>query len=429
MLNDSPPPEVTFTAARTDFVITVDAQGVLEAKKAHNIMTPQLARARPTLAWLPPEGTYVKKGDIVVELEAAEIERGYIIAMDELEIEKADEQKVEAELTLQRVLLESQQKDTEASLAASRLQLNKMVFEPARIQEIRRLEISRDELELQRIDKKLASTRNIANEERKRLQLKVNQAESKVTQCEQYLNQLQLKAPVDGFVEYAQSWFTDEKVEVGGQLYPNMPILMIPDLAVMQVNIQLAETDAHMLTKGQKTAITVPSLDNLELNGEVSKVAKVAKPVKRDSKVKKVEVIVEVDSTQVELVPGLTANCRIIVEELNDVITIPRECVFEKDSIKVVYVLQGERYTPFVITIEKYSEDFVAIAGDLQGGERCALKEPHDSIIAWPERFELQRDLEPVDTVRAAQPADSLTNGRRTLPVGGESKIAVQKGS
>lgn len=396
--------ELTFAAARGDFVISVEARGVLEAKKAHNVMAPMLKWTMPKIAWLPQEGAKVQKGDIVVELEAGAIENEYSNAINEVEIAKAEAQKGEAESELERVLLESQIRETAASLATSNLRLNKMKFEAPKIREIKRLEIAIDELELEKIKKKLVSIEKIQTEERMRLQLKLKQAQTKLQQARHYLNQLKLEAPVEGFVEYAMHWNGD-KLQVGSQLWPNMTIVKIPDLSIMQVKLQVGETDAHKIKKGQSALVSIPSLDDLQLTGRVSKVAKMAKPIRKDrkdTKVKRVEVLVEIDSTNINLALGLTAECRITIAKMEDVVTVPLECVFDKDSVKVVYVLEESSYIPYPVRIEKYGDDFVAIKSELKGDEQCALKEPASSNVKWPESFNM-----PIPPTKA----DSLTNG------------------
>ena len=75
----------------------------------------------------------------------------------------------------------------------------------------------------------------------------------------------------------------------------------------MQAKLQVAETDAQQVKDGQITKINVPSIGSMLLPGKVVHVDKIAKPIKRGSKIKKVEVIVEIDTTFQELVPGLTA--------------------------------------------------------------------------------------------------------------------------
>ncbi len=84
--------KITFTTARSDFVITVEGEGELEAQRSHVLVVPML-RAQPTIAYLAPEGSSVKKGEVAVRLEAEAIEKEYLNALDEVEIAKAEAQK------------------------------------------------------------------------------------------------------------------------------------------------------------------------------------------------------------------------------------------------------------------------------------------------------------------------------------------------
>ncbi|MFQ5605342.1 MAG: efflux RND transporter periplasmic adaptor subunit [bacterium] len=407
-LSDDHPQVLTYPAGRGDFELAITAEGVIEATKTHTIVTPQLRWTSPQIAWLPPEGAAVKKGDVIAELEAGEIERIYLNALDEVEIARAEAQKVEAELNLQRVQLQSQLKNTQAALEVSKLQLAKLTFEPAKIQEIRKLEISRDEIETQKIQNKLTAIQDIQKAERARLQLKIKQAENKLEQSRFLLNQLQLKAPVDGFVLYAESWFSGEKIAVGNQLFPGMPIIEIPDLSKMQVKMFVSETEAQRLQKDQKAVISVANLPDLTFTGKVTKVDKMAKPIKRRSKVKKVEVLVEIDSSLADLAPGLTAECRITTTKLKDVITLPLECLFQKDSLKVVYVLDKSHYVPCPVTVQYYGNDFVAVQGDLKGGEKCALQEPRSATVRWPANLKMPERPVIEDSLKHFQTDDSL---------------------
>ncbi|MFQ5638525.1 MAG: efflux RND transporter periplasmic adaptor subunit [bacterium] len=405
---------LTFTAKRGELIISVEALGVLEAKHAHTVVTPRLNWAMSKVAWLPPEGSWVKKGDVIVELEAGEVERKYLNALNEVDIAKADAEKGGAEMAMQHVLLESQLQNTEASLSASQLQLSRMAFESPKTQEIRKLRIAQDEVELEKIRRKLDASEKISKEERTRLHLKVRQAESKLKQARHMLSQLQLKAPADGFIEYARHWSGD-KITVGTQLWPNMPIVKIPELSVMQVKLQVGETDAQKLKKSQRAVITIPSMRDLRLSGKVRKVDRIAKPIRKNrkpTKIKRVEVVVEIDSTDAELAPGLTAECRIIVDKIEDVVTLPHECVFDRDSVKVVYVLADDFYIPYPVSVEKPGDDFLALISDLKGGERCALREPGPSRVKWPKILKAPRKLTKPDTL-LSQPIDSLTKKER----------------
>ena len=376
--------ELLYIAQKGDFTITVESEGLLEAKNSIDISTPQIRWTVPTINWLIPEGSRVKKGDLVVDLEAGEIERRYLNAVDELAIAKADAEKGKAELKMERESLQSQLLETEASLQASKLQLSKLEFEPWRTQEITRLKIASDSLDADRIRQKLVTLKQIQTEERAKLQLKIQQAERKVTVSKHNLNQLQLTSPADGIVEYAVNRRTGEKIKIGESPYPRMPLVKIPDLTIMQAKLKINETDAKKIQVGQTAEIRIPSIQKT-VTGKVDKVDKMAKPIKRGSKIKKVEVAVTVDSSDVVMASGLTVRCKIFTKTIPNVTPLPYECVFDKDSMKVIYTSNGSNYSAKAISVVAHGDDFLAVLADIEDGQACALREPNTSNVHWPD--------------------------------------------
>ena len=377
--SDSLDSQITFTTSRGNFTITVDAEGELEAKTAHVLSAPHVHPA-PEISYLAPEASVVEVDDVVVTFESEQIEKDYKNAQDELEIARAEVKTKEADLKLQRFLLESQMRSSEAAVAISRLQLPKLEFVAPRVREIERLKMAKSEMEVEKNRKKLQSLEAIQQEELTSLQLKVNQEENKVERAQLSLDKLVLRTPVAGIVVHEKNPATGRKVQEGDMLHYS-PVVKIPDLSVMQVKLQIGETEAQQLKTEQKATVTVSSLGDFHLSGKVTKVENIAKPIRRDSKVKKVEVIVEIDSTDVDLVPGLTARCSIIGEEIPDVLAIPLECIFEKDSLKVAYVRRESAFVPQEVTLAKRSNDFAVIDSGLTVGEELALREPSSSLI------------------------------------------------
>lgn len=397
-------------------MITVNGEGELEAKKSFVLQTPRVWPA-PTISYLAPEGTQVKKDDIVVKFEADQVKKEYKNAIEELEIAKAEAKKKNAELTLQRLLYDSQKNSAEASAAASKLQLAKLEFESPRNQEIKKLEISQQELEAERARKKLVSLEKIQIEERAHSQMRIKQAENKLNRSQMHLDKLILKASSDGIVVHETNWIKDQKVKEGDALYPGMVVVKIPDLSVMQAKLQIGETEAQKVKKGQQAIVTVPSIGTFQFPGKVTKVANIAKPIKRGSKVKKVEVIVEIDSTRQGIVPGLTASSSIIITEIENAIAVPHECVFEKDSVKIVYVLEKSHYVPHAIAIANQDADFCIIISDLDGDEKLALREPAASQINFPDSLitpELPEKEEISETVSAK---DTLKQNEKKIQI------------
>ena len=415
---------LTIPASRGKFLLTVNGEGELDAKVSQAVVAPQI-RSRPTISWIALEGTHVRKGDLVVQLEAADLERDYRTALDQVEIARADAERNEADLTLQRVLLESQLKSMEASAAASKLQLSKLEFEPPRTQEIKRLEIQNDELEAEKYRRKLKSLEKIQKEDRAQYLLKIKQEENKVKLIESFLSQLNLKAPVGGIIVYEENWITDEKMKEGDPVNPRMPIVKIPDLSIMLARLQIGETEAQRIKAGQETIVRVPTMGEVEFRGKVTSVGRVARRIRRGSKVKKVEVVVELDSTDIPLAPGISATAQIEIGEVEDAVWVPRECIFERDSAKIIYVIENKRIMARPIEINTTTDDYAIVKNGLSGDEICLLTEPSESQVRWPDSLRTNRgtavktdapaETDSANTLSNIQPEKNRTRDDRRL--------------
>jgi len=388
---------ITFQVLQDDYIAKVESEGVVEAVRNHVLNSPQLW-TMTKIAYIVEEGSRVENGQLVFKLEAEEIQNDYINALDERDVIKADAEKKYAELELERLLYDSQYRNAMAAKKTAELQLTKLEFEPPKIQQIKRLEIKQFELEADRNQQKMLSLEKIQKEERAHMDLLIRQAENKISRLENHLSMLEIRAPVDGFIIYEYNRRTHEKVLLGDQVFPGMSVVKIPDMSEMQVELQLRETEAQKIRKDQKAIITIPTIDDLELTGKVSEVDKMAKSVKRGSKVKKVRVIVKLDSVIQGVVPGLSAFCSIETEKFTDVIKVPMECVYEKDSVKIVYMKSKDRFIPRPIAIVNQDNDFAIIEGELKGTEALSLIEPSYSKVRWPDKLVAYRLSGPVKT-------------------------------
>ena len=118
------------------------------------------------------------------------------------------------------------------------------------------------------------------------------------------------------------------------------------------------------------------------------------------------------------LVPGLTANSSIIITNIEEAIAVPHECVFEKDSVKIVYVLEKSHYVPHAIAIANQDADFCVIVSDLNGGEKLALREPAASQINFTDSLITPKLPEKEETPEAVSAKDTLKVAKKKIQIG-----------
>jgi RND family efflux transporter MFP subunit len=372
---------ITRTAVRGDFTLTLEVEGVIESQRNHVLMTPKIGPPWPEIANLIPEGTMVDKGDTVITFGAERYQQELQTAVRNLEIARSELEESDADQALQRAQLESSIKSSETEAEASRLQLVKLDFVAPREKEIRKLQIERAEKRAEQSRNKLAASEEVFVQELAAKELEIKQLLNKVDRAQGNLDKLALLAPVRGSVVYFRDWRRGGSVKEGDVVHPRMPLIQIPDRGSMIVTLHLSETEVQNLKTGQKVDITIPALDNYRLAGQVSSVARVARPVERNSRVKRVQVVIEITSAEFPPTPGLTARCSILLEEVPQALIIPLDCVFNRDSLQVVYISRQGIFEQRPVTLGRKSADFAVVRSGLEGGEELVLNEPPRSKI------------------------------------------------
>ena len=100
------------------------------------------------------------------------------------------------------------------------------------------------------------------------------------------------------------------------------------------------------------------------------------------------EVEIELERTDMErMKPGQRVRATLLIEDLDDVLTIPREAVFDgEDGAKIAYRRSGRGFEPVEITLGPVALGRVVVESGLDEDDMVALQDPTRS--AQPEEKE-----------------------------------------
>jgi HlyD family secretion protein len=369
---------VTATAQRGELVIDISTTGQVEAVKSRSV-----ARQRTGWSWdavqiaqMVPEGSVVKEGDFLAQLDRTAADQQLEQAENSLLNARAELARQQAESAGRLAELESARLNQEYSFEQTKLRYDLMEFEAEVRRREQELELKKAELSLREAADRLASQRVIAEAEHSKAQYEVRNAEMQTAQAREALASLTITAPEPGLVVYKS--YRSGKVKVGDQIWPGMELIDLPDLSQMQVRTRVNEIDVRQVAVDQEVVVTVDALAGQEFRGKISRLATLAR-AEGEAKVKVFDVDVLLEGEAGDLRPGMTSQCRIIVARLAGVVSVPLEAVFEREGRSVVYVVNGGA-EPRTVTLGARSDNFVVIETGLAEGDVVSLRDPQQPL-------------------------------------------------
>ena len=344
---------------RGDFHVTLVEAGDVEAVSERGITAPMMWGAKLQIIDLVPEGALVKKGDFLVQFDAADLESSLDLAKDNLETLQADLNKLDAQQTLSITNHENSLLLSQYSLEQARLSLEMQQFESDVRREEARIATRQAELDLATTQKQLESQRIIHRSERMKKLTAIRQAKLKIQSIENRIAQMQLTAPIDGMVVY--QYYRGERVKKGLEARPGQPLISIPDLDRMRIKLYINEVDRLKVQLGQTAEITLDAYPELSFEGKVVEMGRLAQAIRHDVDLKGFEVLVDVFGSDQRLRPGMTAKVAIHLETVEDVLFVPLAAIHEKDGETVVF-FKG-KHKPHAVTLGLRNDGYAVVSG------------------------------------------------------------------
>lgn len=207
----------------------------------------------------------------------------------------------------------------------------------------------------------------------------VRQREAQVAQAQVDLGRTEIRSPVDGIVVKRS---VEPGQTVAASLQAPEMFIIARNLSDMQVETSIDEADVGRVQLGQPASFTVDAFPGRTFHGEVRQVRKAATVV---SNVVTYTVIVSAANADLTLLPGMTANVRIVTAQKDGVLKVANAALRfkpENDATKV-----GR--TPFG-----------ALHGDTPPGERGPMSRGKAPSRVWivgadgkPQAIEVQTGI------------------------------------
>ena len=367
----------TIKVEASNFTRRVTAEGTLKAVKATPVTAPHNATAPMKVAWISPDGSLLRKGDVIVRFDATDFENLLLTGREDRTTASNKMTKSSVEYSATKTNLRR-----DARLAQSELEsATKFKFDDAEVfSRYARIEAEVDtdlaSHKKQHAEQVLGIRDGLSKVERDLISIEDRKAGLKITQAEQGLQALQVIAPHDGILVLSRGWRGDLP-RVGDTVWRGQPIGEIPELQSMNAEVFVLEADAAGLAVDQKVTITIESHPGEVFHGKVERVDKVARPRIPRQPVQYFGVTVKLDRTDARMMkPGTRVRALLEVENQARAFAIPRQALFEKEGKKLVYRKKDDRFEAVPVTIGSSSAGRVVVTKGLVSGDEIALEDP-----------------------------------------------------
>jgi len=166
---------------------------------------------------------------------------------------------------------------------------------------------------------------------------------------------------------------------VGDTLWPGQKFAELPDLSELEAHVFVLEADGAGLEPGLPARLLVEGVPGREHEAKIARVEPLAKTRSFQSPVKYFEVVLSLARTEPETMrPGQRGRATIRIEEAEDVLSVPRGAIFDRDGKRVVYRQDGSGFTPVEVAIGRQSVSHAVVDSGLREGDRIALRDPSE---------------------------------------------------
>ncbi|MBE2189187.1 MAG: HlyD family efflux transporter periplasmic adaptor subunit [Desulfobulbaceae bacterium] len=374
---------VTVKPKYGEFLSIATTTGELRAKNSMEIRGPQHARSvgiwQMKINKLVEEGTIVKLGDFVAELDKSEIMTK--IKEIQLNIQKNESQFLQSKL------------DSSLTLSSARDELENLKFnmeEKKLLKEQSKYEapsiIRQAEIDYERIERSFTQSLKNYQTKVKQAIAKINviytdlvKEQQKLQQYTEVLDQFTILAPAEGMVIYAREWSGRRKV-VGSTVDAWYPIVAtLPDLTVMESVTYVNEVDIQKIKEKQPVKISLDANPDKRITGKVVKVANIGEQ-KSGSNAKVFEVVIELSETDSSLLPAMTTSNEILIDKLEKALYIPLEGLhtenIENEKKYFVYKKDKSKIVKKEVKIGIMNQNEVVIESGLTVDDEILLSEP-----------------------------------------------------
>jgi len=366
-----------------EFVISVKTRGEIKSVKAEILAAPQVPD--PRIVKLAESGRPIKKGEVVVEFDAAQQEQQYL--EKNTSVRTADSEIVQTKAS-HRIVDEQDG----MNLMTAQYNLERAKLDASKAEVVSKIEGEKSQIdvgisggELSQVQTTLKAHNTTQRADLDRLQQKKDKTVRDMDRAKGYMSKMVLRAPNDGIVNILPNFrasgsfgSSPPPFKEGDRAWTGAAIAEIPDLSDMRIDLKLEEVDRGKLQLGQKLRLRLDAIKDRELDAVLDWISPIAqvnyKGMGLSEKIFPARATLK--TLDPRLRPGMSASAEIVIESEANTMLIPVRASFIHNGKPAVYVQKGADFVIRNIEVGKRNDADMVVLSGLREGEQVTLENP-----------------------------------------------------
>lgn len=368
-----------YTVSRGNFEEVITCKGEINSVKPIEINLPKyLQNSREfsssfKILRILDEGTQVKKGDFIAQLDPNNIMSNMRSYTQDLERRVADLNNSVIDSTVRLTQLKEDIKEASLDLEYIKIDLDMSIYESEA--ERRQTKMSYDKAVIA-IEKKKRDYLLEKNKVKVGIQRQQDFIESRkklIDKLKIAMDSCTITSPGQGIVMIAKSPLEGGKYKRDNYIYGFMPLIAIlPNMDSVNSEVYVREIDISKIAIDDTARITFDALEGVTLRGKVVWKNSLAED-KKDYDMKVFKVALRLEETNPGLKPAMSSNNDIIINKLNDVLTIPDKALFTESDGTYVNLRKGIKISKHKVTTGSSSKGFTVVTEGLNEGDKVLI--------------------------------------------------------
>lgn len=370
----------TVAVKRGNFRRTVRLNGTVGAVESYTVLAPRLSgqmmgTGMMVITKIVRNGAKVRKGDVLVEFDRQAQLKNIMDRQAEYDGLGQQIRKKQSDQTSAEIADETEIKGAEVDVQAARVDMRKNALIPRYQAEINKANLAEAEAQLKQLKETFTLKRQAEVADIKILEIQRDRAKKALEYAKGNVDRMTVLSPMDGLAVLRPAYKGTRMMDPqeGDEVRTGAAIMLVVNPSAMQVSARINQVDVAQVRAGQSAEIRLDAYPELVFPGKVERISAMGTSSSNSKRIRHFFAIVSIQGGNPRLLPDLTASVDVQLQQLGNVLLLPREAVVTQGGRSAVEVLLNGRSEQRAVKIGPISDCDAVVESGLQEGTLVSL--------------------------------------------------------